>query len=182
MATTAEGSVTERWILRRPPPRHRSTSSKASSGNISFDAASNPVSVNVGFFTVTSGAKLTGTGMDGSCDGKICGGATDWLQTTAPVVPGETISLQLALWDTGDHKWDSFVLVDGFTWSVEVAKAGAPNTSAGSAVVNSTLFAKNRPRNLPFVRVTSTLKPSIDKLSAPTLSAWDLQVSCLQNE
>ncbi len=246
----------------------------ANSGNISFDSANNPVSVNVGFFTVTSGPKLTNTGMDGSCDGKICGGATDWLTTTAPVVPGETISLQLALWDTGDHQWDSFVLVDGFTWSVDsatistvksvppppqtyaegtfvrdfdastvcplgsnpvwglwswaavtpsdtsitfsvqtadtvaglgtapvdalqfsnppgpaalagqpaVAKAGLPNTSAGSAVVNSTLFAKNRPRNLPFVRVTSRLKPSTDKLSAPTLSAWDLQVSCLPDE
>ena len=65
----------------------------ANSGNISFDSANNPVSVNIGFFTITSGPKLTGTGMDGICDGKICGGSTDWLQTTAPVVPGETINL-----------------------------------------------------------------------------------------
>jgi hypothetical protein len=246
----------------------------ANSGNISFDAANNPVSVNIGFFTITSGPKLTGTGMDGICDGKICGGSTDWLQTTAPVVPGETINLQFALWDTGDHVWDSFVLIDGFTWSVQsatigtikppppspptyadgyfirdydasklcplgsspmwglwswaaqtpsdtsiaftvqtadtaaglptapadalqfsnppgpealvgqaaVARAGSPNTSAGSAAVSTTLLARGRPRNLPYLRVVSHLTPSVDKLSAPTLSAWDLQVDCQPDE
>jgi hypothetical protein len=244
------------------------------SGNISFDSQNSPVSVNVGFFTVTSGAKLTGTGLDGLCGGQICGGATDWLQTSAPVVPGETIKIQFSIWDTGDHAWDSSVLVDGWTWSASpasivtkkpavvvpptysdgyfvrdydaskicpvgtapvwglwswnsvtpstssisfsaqlaassaglasapvdalvfseppgpaalagqaaVAKAGSPSTNAGSVIVDTTLLLKGRIHNLPYLRITSHLTPSSDKLSAPVLSAWDLQVSCLPSE
>ena len=43
-------------------------------------------------------------------------GATSWLQTRAPVVPGEVITLQFMIWDTGDHILDSSVLLDNFTW------------------------------------------------------------------
>ena len=54
-------------------------------------------------------------------------GATSWLRTRAPVVAGETITLQLAIWDTGgrldehdalvgDHILDSTVLLDAFGW------------------------------------------------------------------
>lgn len=246
----------------------------ASSKNISFDSQGNPVSVNSGFFTVTSGPKLTGTGMDGTCAGQVCGGSTDWLQTTAPVVPGETITLQFAIWDTGDHAWDSIVLIDGFRWSVNaaalktqppaappattfsdgwfvrdydvssvcpqgtgpvwglwswsastpgdssidfsiqtaataaglaaapkdalqfsnppgpaalagtaaVARTGPPNTLLGAAVVDTTLAAKGRARGLPFLRMTSHLAPSTDKLKAPVLGAWDLQVDCKPNQ
>jgi hypothetical protein len=110
--------------------------------NISFDSAGNPVSVNNGLFTVPGGwppqaggthAKLNGTGYDGVCpngtysgnvysSNSICGGSTDWLQTTAPVAPGEEITLIFNIWDTGDNKWDSTVLLDNFTWSTEAAK------------------------------------------------------------
>ena len=244
------------------------------SGNISFDSQNSPVSVNIGFFTVTSGPKLTGTALDGICSGQICGGATDWLQTSAPVLPGETIKIQFSIWDTADHLWDSTVLVDDWLWSVNpativtqkpavvppttysdgyfvrdydasticpvgtsptwglwswnsvtpstsnisfsvqiaaskaalagapsdalmfsnppgplalvgqaaVATTGAPSTNAGSAVVDTTLLLKGRTHNLPFLRVTSHLAPSTDKLSAPILSAWDLQVSCQPSE
>jgi hypothetical protein len=90
--------------------------------NISFDAQSNPVSVNIGFFGVPgcptcSSAKLTSTGFDGNCGGYACGGATGWLQTNAPVVPGETITIQFAIWDTSDEYYDSTVLVDNWRWS-----------------------------------------------------------------
>lgn len=241
-----------------------------SSGNITFDSQDNPVSVNTGFFTVTSGAKLAGTGLDGLCAGEICGGATDWLQTSAPVVPGETIQIQFSIWDMANHLGDSTTLVDDWVWSVNpativtgkpavvpkvtysegyfardydasticpvgaapvwglwswnsvtpsdstigfsvqlaaskaglaaapvdalvfsnppgplalagqaaVAKTGSPSTNAGSVVVDTTLLAKGRAHHLPYLRITSHLAPSADKLSAPTLSAWDLQVSC----
>jgi hypothetical protein len=244
------------------------------SNNISFDSQNSPVSVNIGFFTVTSGAKLTGTGLDGLCAGQICGGATDWLQTSAPVVPGETIKIQFSIWDTADHLWDSTVLLDDWAWSANpativtqkpavippttysdgyfvrdydasticpigtaptwglwswnsvtpstsnisfsaqiaatkaglagapsdalvfsnppgpvalagqaaVAKAGSPSTNAGSVIVDTTLLLKGRTHNLPFLRITSHLAPSTDKLSAPTLSSWDLQVSCQPSE
>lgn len=96
--------------------------------NISFDANNNPVSVNAGFFSIpgTTSATpthphLAGTGFDGSCGGQVCGGATGWLVTTAPVNPGETFTLHYSIWDTGDRVWDSTVLLDDFRWS--------PNTS-----------------------------------------------------
>lgn len=95
-------------------------------GNISFDSMNNPVSVNVGFFNVpgcptcTSNV-LTNTGFDGTCSGQICGGATDWLQTSAPVDPGEEITMHFSVWDQGDHVWDSSVLIDNWTWSAQPA-------------------------------------------------------------
>jgi hypothetical protein len=44
------------------------------------------------------------------------GGATGWLTTTAPITPGEVITIQFIIWDTGDYNWDSSVLLDHFTW------------------------------------------------------------------
>jgi hypothetical protein len=71
---------------------------------------------------------LVGTGMDvvdDSCGtGGTVGGATGWLTTTGNVVPGETITLRIAVWDTSDHVLDSLALVDAFTWSVDGAQPG----------------------------------------------------------
>ncbi|HRZ79243.1 MAG TPA: hypothetical protein P5044_04480, partial [bacterium] len=49
------------------------------------------------------------------------GGGTKWLTTTAPVVPGETITLKFAIWDTGDTQVDSLVLIDNFRWNLETS-------------------------------------------------------------
>jgi hypothetical protein len=111
------------------------------SDNISFDSQNNPVSVNNGFFdrctpnaqTGCDGgprktaacpggvAELAGTGFD--APGRYCGsnqstggGATGWLTSKAPVSPGETITLELIIWDTGDPNYDSSVLIDHFQW------------------------------------------------------------------
>lgn len=103
--------------------------------NISFDKNGNPVSVNVGFFSIpgnqsqTSHPVLDGTGYDGFCNNTqhgysrngVCGGATGWLTTTAPVAGGEEIELFFNIWDTGDHSWDSLVLLDNFQWSASPA-------------------------------------------------------------
>jgi hypothetical protein len=101
------------------------------SGNISFDSLGNPVSVNNGFFTVTGGPKLLNTGLDGLCWAQdpqfgfwyqtICGGSTDWLESTSPVTPGETVTMQFSIWDSGDHLWDSLVLIDNWQWSANAA-------------------------------------------------------------
>jgi hypothetical protein len=108
--------------------------------NVAFDTAGNVISVNTPFLdrctantptgcagTVTGTAtctagpnELMGTGFYNL--GTYCttpstgGGATGWLTTTAPVHGGETITLQLIIWDTGDMSWDSSVLVDNFRW------------------------------------------------------------------
>jgi hypothetical protein len=112
--------------------------------NVSFDAQNNPVSVNNGFFdrctpgTTTGCAgfppvtktstcpggetELSGTGFfkrDDYC-GKDStgGGATGWLTSTAPVAPGEEITLEFVIWDTGDSHYDSSVLLDHLRWEV----------------------------------------------------------------
>jgi hypothetical protein len=76
-----------------------------------------------------STADLTGTGFDdpapGSCDSNsLNGGGTGWLTTTGNVVPGETITLRIAIWDTSDHAYDSLALIDAFAWSVDGAQPG----------------------------------------------------------
>ena len=43
-------------------------------------------------------------------------GATAWLTTSAPVVPGEIIELEFLLWDSSDANLDSLVLLDNFAW------------------------------------------------------------------
>ncbi|MCW5832905.1 MAG: choice-of-anchor L domain-containing protein [Labilithrix sp.] len=111
--------------------------------NVAFDAAQRPLSVNSAFFdrctvgtqtgckgqppifqTSTCGGDLseleeTGFYAPGLyCNGQLStgGGATGWLTTQAAVTPGEVMSLELLIWDTGDPKFDSTVLVDRFVW------------------------------------------------------------------
>jgi hypothetical protein len=44
------------------------------------------------------------------------------LTTQAPVAAGETITIELMVWDTGDQAYDSSVLIDNWLW-----QAGATN-------------------------------------------------------
>ena len=46
-------------------------------------------------------------------------GATGWLTTSAPVLPGELITLDFHIWDTSDQQLDSLVLIDQFEWLIE---------------------------------------------------------------
>lgn len=95
--------------------------------NVSFDSNGNYVSVNsTQFFTVCKAktgytcpdgvTALAGTGWTDSN-----AGATAWLTTTVPVVPGETITLRFVIWDTSDQSLDSLVLLDNFRWSAKAA-------------------------------------------------------------
>jgi hypothetical protein len=47
------------------------------------------------------------------------GGGTAWLTTKAPVNPGEVFNLDFYIWDTGDLRFDSSVILDNFQWSCE---------------------------------------------------------------
>lgn len=72
--------------------------------------------------TCASTAGLALTGMDtahpGACDpNSTVGGGTGWLVMRGNVVPGETMTLRFALWDSGDGFSDSLVLLDHFRWS-----------------------------------------------------------------
>jgi len=83
-------------------------------GNISFDSQGTPIQINNAFFTVTSSAGLAGTPFD-----QYVGGGTGWLTTTAPVVSGETITLEFIIGDVWDGLYDSTVLIDNFAWGVD---------------------------------------------------------------
>ena len=123
-----------------PPPMG------AIDGNISFDSASNPVSVNIAFFDVCDPAgigtfasvcggckpapnpycpsgieQLQGNGFDGAWGDA---GGTSWLQTTAPVQPGQNFEIRFAIWDVGDTALDSTVVIDAFEW---IANGGTVN-------------------------------------------------------
>jgi len=103
----------------------------AINGNISFDAQTNPVSVNIAYFDVCAGcplgtSELVGTGFDLWGDA----GATSWLQTTAPVEPGSIFTIRFAIFDTGDGELDSTVLIDDFQWIVE-GSPGVETTPEG---------------------------------------------------
>ena len=52
------------------------------------------------------------------------GGATGWLTTAAPVTPGEIITLQFMIWNTGDEAFDSSVLLDNWTWVASDTSVG----------------------------------------------------------
>lgn len=105
--------------------------------NISFDSQGNPVSVNNGLVQVCDPQMgLSGPGgKTFSCPlgtGELAGtgfekhAASSWLQTKAPVVPGETIHLRFAVWDMGDEFLDSTVVIDDFAW--DVAEGTEPTT------------------------------------------------------
>ena len=114
-------------------------------GNIVFDKSGHSVSVNNAFFTTctpitcksnsdcspifTKGCisgKCTseyGACPDGSRDlsafsniANAPGGATAWLTAKAPIVGGETFTLDFYIWDTGDDRVDSEVILDNFRW------------------------------------------------------------------
>jgi hypothetical protein len=72
---------------------------------------------------------LMNTGFDdpspGSCDANsLKGGATGWLTTSGNVVPGEIMTLRIAIWDTSDHALDSLAVIDGFEWSADPSTPG----------------------------------------------------------
>lgn len=98
-------------------------------GNIAFDQDSNPISVNNSLLQVCSPGEhrgkvftcplstdsLKGTGFEGHA-------ATGWLTTSAPVKPGSEITLRFAIWDSGDGRLDSTVLIDDFKFHIEEAE------------------------------------------------------------
>jgi hypothetical protein len=114
-------------------------------GNIAFDSAGNPISVNNSLLQVcdaqTTGGKsfacplgsssLKGTGF-GKDSAIILGqnhAATGWLTTKAPIDPslkGKDITLSFAIWDSSDGVLDSTELIDNFTWSTNPGDAQIP--------------------------------------------------------
>ncbi len=105
-------------------------------GNISFDESGDPISVKSVFFDY----KDADDPGDGGCVGPCIApqlhgfaaqdhGGTKWLTSSAPVRPGEDITLIFAIFDNMDSSFDSMTILDHFEWTC----SGAPpfTTPAG---------------------------------------------------
>jgi len=116
--------------------------------NLAMDENGNPVGVNLapaGLFTqcentvdsdhtpplweVTSCEGVdelvgTGFGRNPSSEYSINHGGTGWLVTRGNVVPGEEVTLRLVIWNTGDHRLNSTILLDNFKWEGEKVVPG----------------------------------------------------------
>ncbi len=90
--------------------------SESWTGNISFDDIGNPISLNAGFldFKDNNGSLPE---LDNTCMKYHAG--TRWVQSVAPVTPGEQITLVLAVFDLSDSILDSYVFLDNFGWGCE---------------------------------------------------------------
>jgi hypothetical protein len=107
--------------------------SEAWTGNVSFDANGNPISLNAGFLDYKDdfnpydcpdpcvAPELQGTAMEGHA-------GTKWLTTSASVDPGEQFELIFAIFDMSDNMLDSAVLLDAFRWN---CAGGPPFTMPG---------------------------------------------------
>jgi len=122
-------------------------------GNISFDSAGNVVSIDTAFLEVCTpgtyfgrsfACKRGSSAIDGLGfpvqpreDGSsyIKGGATGWLHTRAPVLPGETITIRFGIWDTQDPLGDSTVLLDNVFWTFRERNANAPQQPETTVVL-----------------------------------------------
>src|SRR5690606_28101745 len=94
--------------------------------NIAVDSAGAPIGTNAPLVRACSPPNTGNSGIEFTCPlgssslqgtGYESNAATGWLRTTSPVVPGETITLRWAVWDSVDTLSDTTVLPDRFTWS-----------------------------------------------------------------
>lgn len=99
-------------------------------GNVSFDSKGNAISVNNAFLTSCI-AQRTGGNYYSCPDGvsALAGtgfeerGATDWLETNTPVVPGSEVTFRFVVWDAADGIYDATVLLDAFEFLADDAEA-----------------------------------------------------------
>jgi hypothetical protein len=102
-------------------------SSKSFTGDVLLDTAGRHMSVNASYLVLNDATSLQGTGMELPAQTtQIAGGATGWMTMTAPVTPGETITLRFIIFDVSDSIFDSQLLMDHFRWST--TKVCAPQT------------------------------------------------------
>lgn len=90
--------------------------SESWTGNISFDENGSPISLNAGFLDFRDDAG-TLPEFAGTCMRQHAG--TKWLSSTAPVTPGEQITVVLAIFDLTDAILDSYVFLDNWQWGCE---------------------------------------------------------------
>lgn len=83
-------------------------------GNISFDNMGNPITLNAVFFEYFNQGGALAPELADTCMNHH--GGTNWLTSTAPVQPGEEITVVFAIFDLSDNLLDSYVFLDNFQW------------------------------------------------------------------
>ena len=79
---------------------------------------------------------IAGTGYDDDDGGgEPIGASTGWLTTTAPIAPGEDVTLRFVIFDEGDGIYDSAALIDNFQWGAACPTAIASSRSKWRAVL-----------------------------------------------
>lgn len=74
------------------------------------------------------------------------------------------------------------------TQQASAGAAGVPTasitvgTQTNGASPDATFLANNLPRTNNFVRVTATLYPDSTKTLSPTLSTWNMELDCVDNQ
>ncbi len=97
-------------------------------GNVFMDANGDHMSGDSPFLVLNKASDLTGTGMDQLTNTQqVYGGGTGWMTLTAPVTPGDSITLRFAIFDVLDGIYDSQILMDHFRWQAD--KVCAPTTT-----------------------------------------------------
>ena len=95
-------------------------------GNISFDQQGHPISLNAGFLDYRDANAPNDPQCQGNCSAPEIHGTcmqghagTKWLTTNAGIVPGETFTLVLAIFDMSDSALDSYAFIDNFQWGCD---------------------------------------------------------------
>jgi hypothetical protein len=91
--------------------------SESWTGNISFDEMGNAISLNAGFLDFRDDGGNMRPEFDATCMKRHAG--TKWLSSTAPVSPGEQITVVFAIFDLSDSILDSYVFIDNFIWGCD---------------------------------------------------------------
>jgi hypothetical protein len=65
-------------------------------------------------------SQLAGTNQTGH-------GGSFWLTTSGNVIPGETVTVRIVVWDVGDTSYDSTAVIDGFKWLATSTVPGTGN-------------------------------------------------------
>jgi hypothetical protein len=66
--------------------------------------------------------------------------------------------------------------------AINVPSAGLADTETNGASPDYTFTALNLPRTNNFVRVVATLNPTSNQITSPTLSTWNMQIDCVDNQ
>jgi hypothetical protein len=61
--------------------------------------------------------QLSGTNQEGH-------GGSFWLTTAGNIIPGDTVTLRIVVWDVSDNVYDSTAMVDGFKWLYDATVPG----------------------------------------------------------